>query len=93
MFRKKVGLTERLEALDQAAQIGAPYLSADNREGLERVARAGAERRALSGDHTVVGFFGATGSGKTSLFNAVVGEDLGKAAARPPCPDPRPQPR
>lgn len=84
MFRKKAGLTERLEALDQAAQIGAPYLSANNREGLERVARAGAERRALSGDHTVVGFFGATGSGKTSLFNAVVGEDLGKAAARRP---------
>ena len=34
--------------------------------------------------HPVVGFFGATGSGKTSLFNAVVGEDLGKAAARRP---------
>lgn len=48
------------------------------------MAKAGAERRALSGDHTVVGFFGATGSGKTSLFNAVVGEDLGKAAARRP---------
>ena len=37
MFRKKAGLTERLEALDQAAQIGAPYLSPGNREGLERV--------------------------------------------------------
>ena len=53
MFRKKAGLTERLEALDQAAQIGAPYLSPGNREGLERVAKASAERRALSGDHTV----------------------------------------
>ena len=84
MFRKKVGLGERLEALEEAAQIGAPYLSPSHREQLERVARAGAERRALSGDHTVVGFFGATGSGKTSLFNAVVGEDLGRAAARRP---------
>ena len=84
MFRKKAGLTERLVALEEAAQIGAPYLSPAHREGLERVAKAGAERRALSGDHTVVGFFGATGSGKTSLFNAVVGEDLGKAAARRP---------
>ena len=79
-----IGQPERLQALDQAAQIGAPYLSPGNREGLERVAKASAERRALSGDHTVVGFFGATGSGKTSLFNAVVGEDLGKAAARRP---------
>ena len=84
MFKKKAGLTERLTALEEAAQIGAPYLSPAHREGLERVAKAGAERRALSGDHTVVGFFGATGSGKTSLFNAVVGEDLGKAAARRP---------
>lgn len=84
MFRKKVGLGERLVALEEAAQIGAPYLSSSHREQLERVAKAGSERRALSGDHTVVGFFGATGSGKTSLFNAVVGEDLGKAAARRP---------
>ena len=84
MFKKKAGLGERLAALEEAAHIGAPYLSPAHREGLERVARAGAERRALSAEHTVVGFFGATGSGKTSLFNAVVGEDLGKAAARRP---------
>lgn len=77
-------LGERLAALDEAAAIGAPYLSPAQRDRLEKVARAGAERRALSAEHTVVGFFGATGSGKTSLFNAVVGEDLGKAAARRP---------
>ena len=84
LFSKKIGLSKRLSALEDAAEIGAPYLSGEQRERLERVAKAGAERRALSAEHTVVGFFGATGSGKTSLFNAVVGEDLGKAAARRP---------
>lgn len=84
VFRKASSLGERLAALNEAAQIGAPYLSPTHRGDLQRVAQAGAQRRALSGEHTVVGFFGATGSGKTSLFNAVVGEDLGKAAARRP---------
>lgn len=84
LFKKKVTLGERLGALEDAAAIGAPYLAPSERERLESVARAGAERRELSAEHTVVGFFGATGSGKTSLFNAVVGEDLGKAAARRP---------
>lgn len=82
--RNTASLGERLTALDEAAEIGAPYLTPAQRERLETTARAGAERRALSAEHTVVGFFGATGSGKTSLFNAVVGEDLGKAAARRP---------
>lgn len=84
LFKKKPTLTERLTALEEAAQIGAPYLSQQQLGRLTQVAKAGAERRALSSEHTVVGFFGATGSGKTSLFNAVVGEDLGKAAARRP---------
>lgn len=82
--RGTTSLGERLTALEEASRIGAPYLSPAQRERLEKIARAGAERRALSAEHTVVGFFGATGSGKTSLFNAVVGEDLGKAAARRP---------
>ena len=31
MFKKKAGLTERLTALEEAAQIGAPYLSPAHR--------------------------------------------------------------
>ena len=84
LLSAKPTLGERLTALEEAAEIGRGYLSPAQRERLEKVARAGAERRALSAEHTVVGFFGATGSGKTSLFNAIVGEDLGKAAARRP---------
>ena len=68
LFSSKAPLGERLDALGQAAEIGRPYLSPAQRERLEKVARAGAERRALSAEHTVVGFFGATGSGKTCLL-------------------------
>ncbi|QYH20258.1 50S ribosome-binding GTPase [Corynebacterium aquatimens] len=84
MFKRTAPLGDRLTALDEAAQLAQPYLPQGQLARIQQVATAGAERRALSGDHTVVGFFGATGSGKTSLFNAVVGEDLGKAAARRP---------
>lgn len=49
----------------------------------EVVARTGA-RVALSGDHTVVALAGATGSGKSSLFNALAGADLADIGARRP---------
>ncbi|WP_342319014.1 GTPase [Corynebacterium mayonis] len=84
LFKKKTSLGERLQALAEAAAVAANYLAPADLQRLEAVATAGAERRALSAEHTVIGFFGATGSGKTSLFNAVVGEDLGTAAARRP---------
>jgi energy-coupling factor transporter ATP-binding protein EcfA2 len=47
------------------------------------VARAG-ERLALSRDHTVVALAGATGSGKSSLFNALAGLQLSKVGVRRP---------
>jgi GTP-binding protein EngB required for normal cell division len=47
------------------------------------VARAG-ERLKLSGEHTVVALAGATGSGKSSLFNALVGLDLSAVGVRRP---------
>ena len=45
--------------------------------------RAG-ERLLLSGDHTVVALAGSTGSGKSSLFNALSGADLSPAGVRRP---------
>lgn len=84
LFNRTAPLSDRLDALASAADIAAPYLPQSQLDRFAAVSKAGAERRALSAEHTVVGFFGATGSGKTSLFNAVVGEDLGKAAARRP---------
>ncbi|QGU02878.1 GTPase Era [Corynebacterium kalinowskii] len=84
MFKSKPTLTQRLEALERATELAEGIYTPEELERLDKVIASAAERRALSAEHTVVGFFGATGSGKTSLFNAVVGEDLGKTAARRP---------
>ena len=45
--------------------------------------RAG-ERLRLSGEHTVVALAGGTGSGKSSLFNAVCGTGLSPTGVRRP---------
>jgi GTP-binding protein EngB required for normal cell division len=47
------------------------------------VERAG-ERLALSRDHTIVALAGATGSGKSSLFNAIAGATLSPVGVRRP---------
>ena len=77
-------LHERLEALERAlaALDGiAPGPAVDStRELLSRIDH----RRALSAEHTVIGLFGATGSGKSSLLNALVGKDIARAAVRRP---------
>ena len=70
-------LESALEALDGVAADG-PLESVT--ELLDRVDR----RRALSAEHTVIGLFGATGSGKSSLVNALVGVDVSRAAVRRP---------
>ncbi|KAB1656297.1 ABC transporter [Pseudoclavibacter chungangensis] len=78
------GLDARLAALDRASALGAGRVDPTVEERLAAIAERAHERRGLAGDHTVVGFFGATGSGKSSLFNAVVGEELARAHVRRP---------
>ncbi len=77
-------LARRIVALEHAADAltgVAPKQSvAEARDTLERIDR----RRALSAEHTVIGFFGATGSGKSSLVNALVGQEVTRAAVRRP---------
>ncbi|KIC67285.1 50S ribosome-binding GTPase [Kocuria rhizophila] len=77
-------LSERITGLAMATDIAEGRLDAAVvQQARQTLDRAG-QRRALSADHTVVGFFGATGSGKSSLFNAVVGQELARTAARRP---------
>ncbi|WP_018658508.1 hypothetical protein [Actinomadura flavalba] len=77
-------LLARLDALDRMVQAGTGRLDepllADARTLLDRAG----ERLRLSGDHTVVTFAGGTGSGKSSLFNAVCGLDLSPTGVRRP---------
>jgi predicted GTPase len=49
-----------------------------------RVVDKAVERSGIAGEHTVVALAGATGSGKSSLFNALVGADVATIGARRP---------
>ncbi len=73
-----------LEALKEATELGEDRVAAEANAAAWAVLERASERRTLSSEHTVVGFFGATGSGKSSLFNAVVGENLARTAATRP---------
>ncbi|GGA74739.1 hypothetical protein GCM10011490_26800 [Pseudoclavibacter endophyticus] len=77
-------LDERLAALREARELADGRLDDETLADIDRMLEAAGARRELSGDHTVVGFFGATGSGKSSLFNAVVGESLARTHVRRP---------
>lgn len=73
-----------LGALSEAAELGAGRVPHDELEAVRRIAASASERRALSSEHTVVGFFGATGSGKSSLMNALAGEAVARTHVRRP---------
>ena len=74
----------RLRALDTVVELGEGRLD----EGLLAPARAlsrrAGERLRLSGSHTVVALAGATGSGKSSLFNALAGVQVSAPGVRRP---------
>ncbi len=73
-----------LGALSEAAELGAGRVPQDELEAVRRIAASASERRALSAEHTVVGFFGATGSGKSSLMNALAGSAIARTHVRRP---------
>lgn len=82
--REAARLQRRLEALNQAGELAAGALPEETLQEVRQVIERAGSRRSLSAEHTVVGFFGATGSGKSSLFNAVSGAEIATAAARRP---------
>ncbi|MFJ4268176.1 GTPase [Paenarthrobacter nicotinovorans] len=82
--RESSQLQRQLEALNTARELAEGVLPDQVLQSVYDVLERAASRRSLSAGHTVVGFFGATGSGKSSLFNAVSGSDVATAAARRP---------
>jgi putative protein kinase ArgK-like GTPase of G3E family len=77
-------LTARVEALGELLGLSRTRISPDDlAESSELLARIG-ERRRLSLDHTVVALAGATGSGKSTLFNALAGHELSATGVRRP---------
>lgn len=76
--------TERARILAEALQTGGAELSEQAVAPARRIVNQTRERTALVGSHTVVALAGATGSGKSSTFNALVGEDVSRVGARRP---------
>ena len=75
---------ERLAALESAATTARGRLDEGLVDRAEAVVRRGSGRLALSGDHTVVALAGATGSGKSSTFNALSGVPIAAVSVRRP---------
>jgi GTP-binding protein EngB required for normal cell division len=77
-------LVERLAGLETAVQAADGRLDPDLVTSAQTVVDRAGARLKLSGEHTVVALAGATGSGKSSLFNAVSGLDLAAVGVRRP---------
>ncbi|ALV45758.1 ABC transporter [Arthrobacter alpinus] len=82
--RAESTLERQLAALDDARELAEGRLDDAVLAEVYGVLERATSRRSLSADHTVVGFFGATGSGKSSLFNAVSASDTARVAVRRP---------
>ncbi len=84
LLRRGDDLVLRVDALQEAVTSGRGRLDdAALNDAQETVDRA-QERLRLSGAHTVVALAGATGSGKSSLFNKLTGLDLAAVGVRRP---------
>lgn len=77
-------LPERLDALAAAVEEGAGRLPPELIGAARDVVDRAGQRRRLSADHTVVALAGATGGGKSTLFNAVAGIELARVGLRRP---------
>jgi GTPase Era involved in 16S rRNA processing len=81
---RTLNVVAKAKALAAALEVGGDRLDPKVREAAEAtLARAG-ERLQLGGDHTIVALVGATGSGKSSLFNALSGMEIADVGARRP---------
>ncbi|WP_431897769.1 YfjP family GTPase [Nonomuraea sp. bgisy101] len=80
----KPGLGARLAALSKVAELGQARLDAKLLADATNLLTRAGERLKLSSEHTVVALAGGTGSGKSSLFNAISGLELSPTGVRRP---------
>lgn len=78
MSRTPPTLADRLAALDRARELGQGLIPPGRLGDAAALSERAATRRRLAPDHTTVGLFGATGSGKSSVFNALVGAEVSR---------------
>ena len=77
-------LGERIDGLETAVKASRGRLDDTMLDEVSAVAARGAGRLRLSAQHTVVAVAGATGSGKSSTFNALTGLELSSTGVRRP---------
>jgi len=77
-------LVDRVRALSEAAELCDGRVPAEPLADARRVIAQTDRRLAISGDATVVALAGATGSGKSSTFNALSGTELAAVGVRRP---------
>ncbi|GGW27872.1 YfjP family GTPase [Streptomyces caelestis] len=77
-------LHSRLEALRELVGLSRTRLDSRTLAEAGRVLDEASARRRLSGQHTVVAIAGATGSGKSQLFNALAGVAISETGVRRP---------
>src|SRR3954447_15915258 len=75
---------ERIDGLAAAVDAAGGRLSDEVVGEARTVVERAQGRLKLSADHTVVGIAGATGSGKSSTFNALTGLELSAVGVRRP---------
>lgn len=77
-------LQSKIRSLDEAVGLCEGRIDAAVINDARQVIERADQRMALSGDSTVVALAGATGSGKSSTFNALSGTDLAVVGVRRP---------
>lgn len=77
-------VSNRSGALSRALTLGGLQLPADDVTRAKTVLNKVAERSGIGAGRTVIAIAGATGSGKSSLFNMLVGEPVSRISARRP---------
>ncbi len=77
-------IVDRIEALRGFVDVAQPHVPGQDLVAARRLVGRAGERLSLSRAHTVVALAGATGSGKSSLFNGLAGLDLSPVGLRRP---------
>lgn len=84
LVRGSADVLKKIDALSEAAEAGRGRLDPVVLSEAGQVVDRAGQRLRMSGDLTVVALAGATGSGKSSLFNAMTGFDLAAVGVRRP---------
>lgn len=77
-------ITSKLSFLRTALDRGDDRIPGEARDTVEHIIARTGERAAVGPDHTVIALAGSTGSGKSSMINALTGLDVATVGARRP---------